>query len=342
MSTLRGVSTTPKPEPLDCLIIGAGPAGLTAATYLLRFHRRVVVVDAGNSRARWIPESHNCPGFPAGVPGLSLLRRLRQQAEGHGAQIIDGRIIELQQRDDVFVACDEDGHCWSACNVVLASGIVDRMPCLEGGAEALQPAIDAGVVRLCAVCDGYEASDARLAVYAPIDVAIRHAVFLRTFSRRVDAIASEAGEPSGDCAALARRARIKIRPVPTALRPLDRDCVVSFEKDGDIRYDSIYPVLGGAAQSQLAAMLGARVDDNGELVVDAHQQTSIQGLYAIGDVVSALNQISVAVGHAATAATAIHNRLPPNFREDSDSQPPTAQDHPVPMPVAEPETSRTT
>ena len=66
---------------------------------------------------------------------------------------------------------------------------------------------------------------------------------------------------------------------------------------------------------ELATALGAAVDDNGELHVDAHMQTSVPGLYAIGDVVSALNQISVAMGHAAIAATAIHNRLPRNWRE---------------------------
>ena len=62
---------------LDVLVVGAGPAGLTAATYLARFHRRFVVVDAGKSRARWIPTSHNCPGFPFGVAGPELLAKLR-------------------------------------------------------------------------------------------------------------------------------------------------------------------------------------------------------------------------------------------------------------------------
>ncbi|MEO6226424.1 MAG: FAD-dependent oxidoreductase, partial [Thermomonas sp.] len=81
------------------------------------------------------------------------------------------------------------------------------------------------------------------------------------------------------------------------------------------RFDTLYPVLGSDAQSVLAVALGATVDDNQELLVDAHMQTNVPGLYAIGDVVSALNQISVAVGHAAIAAAAIHNRLPANWRE---------------------------
>ena len=80
------------------------------------------------------------------------------------------------------------------------------------------------------------------------------------------------------------------------------------------RFDTLYPVLGSDAQSGLALELGARHDDNRELIVDASLRTSVEGLYAIGDVVSALNQISVAVGHAALAATDVHNRLPRNMR----------------------------
>ena len=68
------------------IVVGAGPAGLTAATYLARFHRRFAVVDAGESRARWIPASHNCPGFPHGIGGGDLLARLRKQAETFDAR----------------------------------------------------------------------------------------------------------------------------------------------------------------------------------------------------------------------------------------------------------------
>jgi thioredoxin reductase (NADPH) len=315
-----------QPELLDCLVVGAGPGGLTAATYLRRFHRHIAVIDAGTSRARWIPESHNCPGFPFGVAGTALLHRLREQAERYGARITDGRIVGLQQQDAHFLASTDDGRRWLARNVVLATGVVDRTPCVDGGDAALEAAIAAGTLRLCAVCDGYEASDERLAVVAPIDDAIRHAVFLRTFSRRVDAIASAPGEPSSASLQLAQRSRIPIRPMATRLRPDGRECEVLFANGERARYDSVYPVLGVVAQSQLAATLGARLDDNRELIVDAHQQTSVPGLYAIGDVVSALNQISVAVGHAAIAATAIHNRLPHNFREMVVRGPPETAD----------------
>ena len=102
-------------------------------------------------------------------------------------------------------------------------------------------------------------------------------------------------------------------PQATALR-CDADGCLVETSEGEQRFDTLYPALGSDAQSGLARTFQAAVDENGELLVDAHMQTTVDGLYAIGDVVSALNQISVAVGHAAIAATAAHNRLPPNLR----------------------------
>lgn len=295
---------------LDVLVVGAGPAGLTAATYLARFHRRFAVVDAGKSRARWIPTSNNCPGFPSGIGGDALLGKLRMQAEGFDVCIEDGRIERLEREGEAFVATAADGRSWRARFVLLATGVVDVMPAMDG----LEAGIASHAVRLCAVCDGYEASDADIAVLAPVDDAIRHAAFLRSFSRRVAAIPTEAGAPSPECAALAEQAGIELLPPALAMRCDDNGCVVDTEA-GERRFDTLYPVLGCDAQSRLATALGAAVDDNGELTVDARMQTSVDGLYAIGDVVSALNQISVAIGHAAIAASALHGRLPANWRE---------------------------
>ena len=295
---------------LDVLVVGAGPAGLTAATYLARFHRRFAVVDAGKSRARWIPTSHNCPGFPHGIGGDALLDKLRAQAEGFGVSIEDGRIERLQRDDGGFIATAADGRAWRARFVLLATGVVDVMPAMDG----LEAGIAAHAVRLCAICDGYEASDADIAVLAPVDVGIHHAAFLRSFSRTVAVVPSEAGEPSPDCARVAAEAGIELLPAAVSMRCEADACVVETEA-GTRRFDTLYPVLGSDAQSRLATELGAAVDDNGELIVDARMQTSVDGIYAVGDVVSALNQISVAMGHAAIAASALHRRLPPNWRE---------------------------
>ncbi|MEO6154495.1 MAG: NAD(P)/FAD-dependent oxidoreductase [Thermomonas sp.] len=310
MSALDADALPPDGPLLDCLIVGAGPAGLTAATYLARFHREFLVVDGGKSRARWIPESHNCPGFPFGVGGPELLTKLHAQATGYGACIEQGHIARLERNDDGFLATADDGRRWRARFVVLATGVVDVMPAMDG----LQAGIESHAVRLCAVCDGYEASDHRIAVVAPVDDAIRHALFLRSFSRNVTVVRSEPGEPSEECARLAREAGVTVLGTAKSMRCEGNTCVVETES-GEHHFDTLYPVLGSNAQSDLARAFGAELDDNSELVVDAHMLTSVDGLYAIGDVVSALNQISVAVGHAAIAATAIHNRLPRNWRE---------------------------
>ena len=75
---------------MECLVIGGGPAGLTAAIYLARFHRHFLVVDANASRASWIPVSHNIAGFPDGIAGGDLIGLMRAQANRYGTRIING------------------------------------------------------------------------------------------------------------------------------------------------------------------------------------------------------------------------------------------------------------
>ena len=294
-------------ESLDCLIVGAGPAGLTAATYLARFRRHILLDDAGASRARWIPASHNCPGFPFGVAGNELLARFRLQAQAYGVPEVRTRITQLDRHAEGFIASDGQRH-WHARTVVLATGVVDRLPALEG----VEDAIAAGTVRLCAVCDAYEARDDVIGVLGPADVAVGHAAFLRTFSRHVCVLPADDASLDENLQRRATDGGVQLWPAPRRLELLDGVCQAHFADGRRLRLETLYPVLGADAQSGLAAALGARMDDEGALVVDDHLQTSVPGIYAIGDVVSALNQISVAVGHAAIAATTVHRRLPPN------------------------------
>lgn len=296
---------------LDCLVIGAGPAGLTAATYLARYRRKVTVIDGGRSRARWIPASHNCPGFPFGVAGNELLQRFRTQAEEFGVVIVSAQVDTLLRAGEDFVA-SVGGQRWRARQVILATGVVDRLPAIDD----VEQAIASGALRLCAVCDGYEARDDAIGVLGAAEVALGHAEFLRTFSRRVTVLDSGTGEPVDE--ALRQRAGaggVVLRGAPARLELRDGGCQATFADGSSERFDTLYPVLGADAQSGLAQALDASVDDAGALQVDGCMQTSVDGLYAIGDVVSGLNQISVAVGHAALAATAVHRRLPANFAE---------------------------
>lgn len=313
-------------DDLDCLVIGAGPGGLTCATYLVRYHRRIVVLDSGKSRARWIPTSHNAPGFPRGIHGSTLLDQQREQAVGYGANIEQACIAQLRRDDGVFEAVAGDGRRWRAPFVILATGIEDVMPPLEG----LEAGIAAAAVRLCPVCDGYEASDCRVAMYGNVEDAIGHALFLRTFTEDVSVIADDDTPASPETQRKAFDAGIAIYPMPASLAFEDGQVVATFEDDVEQRFDTLYPTLGSRPHSELAEQLGADCDDEGEIVVDEHNQTSVDGLYAVGDVVSALNQIAVAVGHAAIAATAVHNRLPRNWRERRELQADTAAELPSP------------
>ena len=303
------MSTNPREELLDCLVIGAGPAGLTAATYLARYRRKVTVIDGGRSRARWIPASHNCPGFPFGVAGNDLLQRFRAQAEEFAVPIVQARIDVLARDGDDFVAGDGE-QSWRARQVILATGVVDRLPEIDD----VEQAIASGVLRLCAVCDGYEARDDSIGVLGAGEVALGHAEFLRTFSGRVTALDCRHAEPDAALQQRADAGGIALRGAPVRLALRDGGCHATFADGSGERFDTLYPVLGADAQSALAQSLHAGMDEGGELRVDRSMQTTVPGLYAVGDVVSGLNQISVAVGHAALAATAVHRRLPPNPR----------------------------
>ena len=292
-------------KPLDCAIVGGGPGGLTAAIYLARFRRSAVLIDAGNGRARWIPESHNCPGFPSGVSGRDYLARLMVQARGCNARIESTEVTGIRRDGDTFVLSG-DGLEVAARKVILATGCEDVMPALDG----LEDAVACGAVRLCPVCDGYEAIDQDIAVHGPLSETVNHAVFIRTFSKRVAVVPSDGID---DAAARGRLADagIEVTPPSGGLSFDGRRC--HFLIGGESRaFDVVYPMLGARQKSGLATALGAVTDDEGALRVDRHQMTSVPGLYAIGDVVSALNQIAVATGHAAIAATHVHNVLPAN------------------------------
>ena len=123
--------TSASPEPYDCLIIGGGPAGLTAAVYLARYRRRIVLFDAGESRASLISESHNYPGFPGGISGPGLLGALRKQTATYGVRQISARVTELKRERVGFAATFGEQEI-KARFILLATGIVDESPDLPG------------------------------------------------------------------------------------------------------------------------------------------------------------------------------------------------------------------
>jgi thioredoxin reductase (NADPH) len=296
---------------VDCLIIGGGPAGLTAAIYLARFRRRVVLVDSGASRAALIPTSHNYPGFEDGISGKDLLVKLHEQAERYGAVLHRGTIDSLEPDENGFRA-RHDGGVISARKVLLATGIVDEKPALP----SLPEFIYRGGVRFCPICDGFEAMDERIAVIGPLKQALKKALFLRTYSRRMTILPldCDVNVSDSDTAAL-REAAIPVPTEPVIDLDTTADTIKATLASGTaVEIDVLYPAMGADVRSELATRLGAKANEAGCLLVDDHQRTDVPNLYAVGDVTMELHQISVATGQAAIAATDVHNHLPPNHR----------------------------
>lgn len=288
----------------DAVVVGGGPAGLTAATYLRRFRRNCLVLDSGDSRARWIPESNNCPGFPQGVSGVELLRRMKEQAAAFDTQFESATVDSILRHDEGFVLLAGDRR-WRARCVILATGLADKLP----DAPWVQAAVACHALRLCSVCDAYEASDTRIGVYGPLADIVGHGLFLRAYSPRVALLPTDSDDSVPRLDAV-RAAGIEVLPHGGSLGFDGEKCTYTLA-DGSVEtFDCVYPFLGAYTTAGLVAALGAELSESGEIGVDCQQMTDVPGLYAIGDVVSGLNQISVAVGQAAIAATAAHNHLP--------------------------------
>src|SRR5215210_6368902 len=162
-------------DKLDCLIIGAGPAGLTAAIYLARFRLSLRVVDEGRSRAGWIPCTRNVPGFPDGISGTELLERTRVQAEKYGAALTRGRVTRLDRVEGGFEAEWGEGSA-AARTVLIATGVKNRRPDMDE--ELHEEALARGLIRYCPICDGYEVTDKKVGVIGSGANGIAEALFL--------------------------------------------------------------------------------------------------------------------------------------------------------------------
>lgn len=292
----------------DCIVIGAGPAGLTAAIYLARFHLAIRLFDCGTSRAALIPCTRNHAGFPEGISGEELLARMRGQAERFGAQRELARVTRIGRDGDGFEV-EAEGRTLGARSVLMATGVINNRP--EGLSEALHAeALAKGLLRYCPICDAYEVTDRRVAVIGTGDHGTAEAEFLRGYTADVTLVAPGAEHTlDADCVDRLDRAGIIRVDGPCAGYAIEDGQIAFDTAEGRLRFDSAYPALGSRIRSELAAEAGAKTTADGCLVVDAHQRTSIPGLFAAGDVVKGLDQISHAMGEGGVAATAIRNYL---------------------------------
>jgi thioredoxin reductase (NADPH) len=195
--------------------------------------------------------------------------------------------------------------------VLLTTGLVDCSPPIEG--EPANGPSDA--IRFCPICDGYEAIDRQVGVLGDINAGGKKARFLRTYTKNVSLFLTDEAAVDANQQKKLEGEGVRVMGRPKRAQLVTESTIVIVTENGQRHeLDSLYPALGCVVRSELATALGALCNENGNLIVDDHQRTTVDRLYAAGDVVTDLHQLSVAFGHAAIAATDIHNRLPHNPR----------------------------
>jgi thioredoxin reductase (NADPH) len=267
------------------------------------------VVDGGKGRAAMIPCTRNHAGYPDGISGKELIGLMKEQAQKYGAKIIDGTVTRLQRdRDSELFEAEWGSGPIRSRSVLLATGVTNRRPPMD---EKLHDeALARGLIRYCPICDGYEVTDKKVGVIGSGGHGVAEAVFLRGYSSDVTLIAPDKAMKVSAVDQLAlEQAGIETVDGPAEAVANAQDSITVDTAEGHFTFDSVYPALGSDVHCQLAEMVGARLNDDGRAGVDAHMRTSVEGVYAAGDLVIGLDQISNAMGQGGVAATTIRNDL---------------------------------
>jgi thioredoxin reductase (NADPH) len=288
-------------ERLDCVIVGAGPAGLTALEYLARFHRSAVALGASGRKPRllYIDRTYNLPGYPEGIPGRVLLHRLREQAETMGGTVCDQTAERIEGQDGDFRVSLNDGTMLHARKIILAMGVRDRRPDIPNA-----QAHEGRFLRYCPVCDGYEHTGKHLGILGSGGSVARHALFLQTFSNRISVFLhgkspeslERYGKTLADNNIDVHEGRVaQILEGPPQRGETDYvGCGVRLEDGSEHELAVLYGALGCELHLEPVEGLGIKVDDDGYIVADINQETNVEGIYAAGDLTSQINQIAVA------------------------------------------------
>lgn len=303
-------------ELYDCIVIGAGPAGLSASLFLARYRRRVLTFHHNSPRNIY---AHGVHGFLGhhGIHPTELLTRGREEVTMHGGLIVEGCVTRVERiADERFrVSTGNDklvGQSFDARRLLLATGLRDLTPECPGFREFY------GVsVHHCPDCDGFEATGKRIAVYGHGKSAVGFTLGLLTWSDKLTLILD------GDAADLsdAHRAKLAEFNIPVTdqrIEKLEGDAEtkqithVRFAGGDTLACDALFFNLGTEPAATLHEMLGCRMDEECGLVwVDEDQQTSVAGVYAAGDLTPKSQLAVVAAAEGAMAAIHLHKSLIP-------------------------------
>ena len=297
----------------DVVVVGGGPAGLTTALYTTRLGLDTALVDRGGGRAAMMQDTHNVIGVTEDVSGGEFLQTAREQVESYGADVhrdfVGGieRVDETTGSDEIgddtgFILEGEDTD-YRTSRVVLATGFSDVRP------DPPLPPTGRGL-HYCLHCDAYMFVDEPVYVMGTGDSAAYVAMIMLNFTEDVDLLTrGDDPEWSDDTDELLRNHPVDV--VHEEISGVNRDdggWLESFEfEDGALReYRGGFPMYGSKYNTDLHEELGCDLTDDGTVDVDDHGRTSVDGVYAVGDVTPGHNQIPVAMGQGAKAGIAIH------------------------------------
>jgi thioredoxin reductase len=307
----------------DCIVIGAGPGGLSAALFLARYRRRVLTFHHNSPRNLY---SHGVHGFLGhhGIMPEELLTRGRDEVTKHGALIVEGCVTRVEKiADEHFRVSTGDERdvgeagrqSFEAKRILLATGLRDLTPNCPGFSDFY------GVtVHHCPDCDGYEVSDKRVAVLSRGTAAIGFTLGLLTWTDKLTLMTNgDEGDITDEHRA--KLAHFKIPIINGRVTALEGDAEtkqikrVCFEDGKPLECDALFFNLGTEMSGDLHEKLGCRLDEECGLVwVDDEQQTSVSGVYAAGDITPHSQLAIVAAAEGAMAAIHIHKSLIPEER----------------------------
>ena len=289
----------------DCVIVGAGPAGLNAALVLGRARRRVLVLDGGRPRNYATHEMHGVLGHD-GLDPAELRARGRTELSRYGVEVVDAEVQDADLLDGAIRLTSARGAD-SARTVLLATGMLDEVPDIPGFADVWGTS-----AHTCPYCDGFEHRDERLAVLAAGDRGEHLAVVLRQWSGDVVLLSNGPHGLTAD--QLARVEAVGVPVIEAPVVALDGDgngrlVRVRFDAGDTLDRDALFFYAGWQLRSGVAGTLGCELRDDGSIVVDSGQATTVDRVYAAGNCADPRALVPAAAGSGATAAVAINARL---------------------------------
>ncbi|MGW1868345.1 NAD(P)/FAD-dependent oxidoreductase [Streptomyces mauvecolor] len=304
-------------ELVDTIVVGGGPAGLSAAIYLARYNRQVLVFDTGHGRSTHHQTNHNYLGFPDGIPTVDL-RKLGQEqlARYSGAKVVHHLITDAEGDAERGFTVRSQGHAWRARSLVLATGVLDHFPHFPGWESYVGRSMF-----WCITCDGYENRGRRILVAGHTDAAAGEAMQLHSLTDRVQLLTnSRSDEISDTFRRRLDRAGIPVLHDRIAEAEGHDGQLTAIVTRGGLRLelDALFSIQGATPETTLARRLGVRLADSGYVRVDTEQKTSVEGVYAAGDLTALhSHQVTAAVHEGAQAASAANYFLyPPELKAE--------------------------